>query len=246
MDDGRPAPAAVSQVVEAKPTVTKVIVIAGGVLSVVAAVVGILLWNTSGSGLSYIFPRVLGVALFAPLAVVLVSALSPGSASLAERLAGWENPTVEFTPWPPQLGRTMTAVYRRRAISTRARGRLGGQVNVEAELECEEWVQYTVGTDTRTETHEVFTSRSVAAATLVENGIEAVLTVVIPADAGGPSMKLDHNRIRWELKTRLGYPFGKRTTSKIDLPVYPTLDTTDLVGEGGLYTGGDPVPEPDR
>ncbi len=234
MDDGRPAPAMVSYVVEAKPTVTKVIVIAGGVFSVVAAVVGILLWNTGGSGLSYLLPRVLGVALFAPLGLLLVSMLTSGSTSLPERLAGWENATIEFTPWPPQLGRTMTAVYRRRSVSARARNKLTGQVDVETELECEEWVRYTVGTDTRTETHDLVEIHTTAPATATADGIEAVFAVRIPADAGGPSMELDHNRIRWELKMRLGHPFGKRTAAKIDLPVHPVLDVAALAGDGGI------------
>ncbi len=234
MDDGRPAPAPVSQVMEAKPTVARIVVIIGGVLAVAAAAVGILLWNQGGSGLSSLAPRGLGVLLFVPLLALLVTMLSSGSASVTERLTGWANPTVEFSPWPPQLGRTMTAVYRRQAISPRARSRLHGQVRVDAELVCEEWVQYTVGTDTRTDTDDVVKRRFTAAAAPAPDGVEAVFALAIPCDAGGPTVDLDHNKVRWRLDTKLGRPFGKRTAARIELKVEPVLDVDGLIGEGGF------------
>lgn len=242
MDDGRPAPAPVSQVLEAKPTVARTIVIVGGVLAVVAAAVGILLWNSGGSGLSYVAPRLLGAVLLVPLAALLVTVATSRSVTLTERLTGWANPTVEFTPWPPRLGRTMTARYRRRAISPRTRRRLSMPVQVEAELVCEEWVEYTVGTDTRTDTHDVVKLRSAVAATPSADGIEAALVVTIPSDAGGPTIELDHNRIRWRLDTRFGHPLGKRTATRVDLTVEPVLDVDSLIGEG--RRGGGPDPEP--
>ena len=245
MDDGRPAPAPVSQVVEAKPTVARVVVIVGGVLAVVAAAVGILLWNSGGSGLSYLLPRALGVALFVPLLALLATAATSGSTTLTERLTGWANPTVEFTPWPPQLGRTMTAVYRRQPISARARGRLRAQLQVETELVCEEWVEYTVGTDTRTDTHDAVRVRSSTSINPMADRVEAVLVVAIPFDAGAPTIDLDHNKVRWRLDTRLGQPFGKRTAARVDLKVEPVLDAATLIGEGRLAGGpfGGPNPE---
>ncbi len=240
MDDGRPAPAPASHVIEAKPTVARVVVIVGGVFAVVAAVVGVLLWNRGGSGLSYLAPRFLGVLLMLPLLALLATAATSRSATLTERLTGWANPTVEFSPWPPRLGRTMTAVYRRRAISPRARRRLQTSVGVEAELVCEEWVQYTVGTDTRTETHDVVKRRSAVAATPVSDGLHAVLDVTIPSDAGGPTLELDHNRIRWRLDTRLSHPSGKRTAARVELQVEPVLDVDSLIGEGGAAGGTHP------
>ena len=104
---------------------------------------------------------------------------------------------------------------------------------------CEEWVEYTVGTDTRTDTHDVVKLRSSSPSQLIADGVEAVLTVAIPADAGGPTVDLDHNKVRWRLDTRLGEPFGKRTASKIELAVEPVLDLAGFIGEGG-YTGGQP------
>ncbi|MDH3300495.1 MAG: hypothetical protein OES24_08305 [Acidimicrobiia bacterium] len=243
MDDGRPTPAPPSNVVEAKPTVARIVVIVGGVLAVAAAAVGILLWNTGGSGLSYVAPRLLGVMLFVPLAALLVTSATSRSVTLTERLTGWKNPTVEFTPWPPRLGRTMTALYRRQAISPRTRRRLQTPLRVETALICEEWVEYTVGTDTRTETHDVVKRHAAAVAvpSVDGTGLEAVLTLTIPSDAGGPTIELDHNRIRWRLDTRLGHPFGKRTAARIDLRVEPVLDLDSLIGEGGR--GGEPSPE---
>lgn len=245
MDDGRPAPAPASEVIEAKPTVARIVVIVGGVLAVVAAAVGILLWNSGGSGLSYLLPRVLGIVLFVPLLALLATAATSGSATLTERLTGWANPTVELTPWPPQLGRTMTAVYRRQPISARARRRLRSHLQVETELVCEEWVQYTVGTATRTDTHDVFHVRSSASTNPTADGVEAVLAVAIPFDAGAPTIDLDHNKVRWRLDTRLGEPFGKRTAARVDLPVEPVLDAAALIGEGGPPGGrfGSPNPE---
>ena len=247
MDDGRPAPAPASEVIEAKPTMARIAVIAGGVLAAVAAVVGVVLWATGGSGLGFVLPRLLGTLLLLPAAGFAMGLLTSGSATITERVVGWTNPTIEFTPWPPQLGRTMTVVYRRGAISAGARRRLRQPLQLEAELVCEEWVEYTVGTDTRTETADVVTRRLTAPTTPTADGVEATLTVTIPADAGGPTIELDHNRIRWRLDSRLGTPFGPRTTARIDLPVVPVLDIDSLIGEGnGGGLGGDPHPGMDR
>ena len=244
MDDGRPAPAPVSQVVEAKPTTAKVVAIVGGVVAVAAAAVGVLLWNSGGSGLSSVLPRALGVVLFLPLVALLFTMATSGSVTLTERLTGWANPTVEFTPWPPQIGRTMTAVYRRRAISARARNRMQTAVQIETELVCEEWVEYTVGTDTRTDTHKVVSLRSSAPAQPTGDGVEARLTVAIPASAGAPTIDLDHNKVRWHLDSRLGAPFGKRTATRIGLIVEPVLDLGGLIEEGPY--GGSGAPGVDR
>lgn len=244
MDDGRPAPARASQVVVAKPTVARIVVIVGGVLAVASAAVGALLWGSGGSGLSYLAPRILGVLLMLPLLALLITSMTSRSATLTERLTGWANPTVEFTPWPPRLGRTMTAVYRRRAISARTRRRLQAPLRVESELVCEEWVEYTVGTDTRTETHDVVKVRSAMAATSTADGVEAMLVVTIPYDSGGPTIDLDDNKIRWRLDTRLGHPFGKRTATRVDLRVEPVLDVDSLIGEGGLVGEGGQADDP--
>ncbi len=240
MDDGRPAPAPATEVIEARSNVTRVAVAIFTVLAAIAAAVGITIWSRAGWGWSALAPGLVGLALVAPLGLLLGSTVMSRSTSLGERLAGWSNPTLEFTPWPPQLGRVMTVVYRRRPISNRARGKLLGSVEVQATVRCEEWVQYTVGTDTRTERHDVATIRWSAPSNPVDGGIEAVFTIHIPTDVGGPSINLDHNRVRWDLTSRLGHPFGKRTQTSIELPVAAVLDRSELVTEG---YGDEPAPE---
>ena len=218
--------------VEGKPTVSRIMVIVGAVLAVVAAGVAVALWAISGSAASVVTARMLSVVLVTPLLMLVGSKVVNRSVGPSELLSGWANPQIELSPWPARLGTTVTVTYRRRPIARRATKQMASAPGLESALVCREWVQYTDGTDTRTETRDVSRTLAVEPSRATEAGIEAVCRLTIPVDAGAPSMDLRHNKIEWRLEQRLGHPFGRRTATRIDLEVGPVIDRNAVVGEG--------------
>jgi hypothetical protein len=122
-------------------------------------------------------------------------------------------------------------------VNTNALNTLAGAPAVLAELVCQEWVRYTVGTTTRTDTDDVVRLRASTPGRVVPDGVEAVFELTIPVDIGGPTLQLDNNRVGWWLETRLGDPFGRRTAAKVDLVVPGVVDRDAVMGEGGFQRG---------
>jgi len=230
VDDGRPTPAAATHTVEAVPTTSKILVLAGIALAIAATVAAIVILATTGVGTAVL------IVLIVP-GLSLIWLLRPGSARPAERVSGWRNPTLEISPWPVRLGSSVTAVYRRQPVNKRTVEKAAGSIQLDTELICEEWVQYTVGTDTRTETDDVFETSWSEAMSVGEDGVEAIIRFSIPVDRGGPSIHLDHSRLRWRVDQRLGRPFGPLTETRIDLDVVSAIDRDAVLGEGTYDRG---------
>jgi hypothetical protein len=180
------------------------------------------------------FPGILGVViLVVSVALVIIWALAR-QRTVVEWAAGWSHPTLEITPWPLDLGTLATVVYRRRPRRAGALATRSGALQVEAATICTEWVRYTVGTNTRTETNRVVDIRSCVPAQCVGEEIVATCQIAIPTDAGGPTLALSNNRVTWTLEHKLGDPYGARTRTRAGVVVRPVLDRDIATGERRL------------
>ncbi len=116
--------------------------------------------------------------------------------SSARELQKWGPTEVHFSQWPLQLGSTTPA----RVVRVAKRAVPNSSFDAEVELECEEWVRYTVGTDTRTDERTVYEHESNVAGELVNNRFEAVINIHIPANVGAPTIDLPNNKVKWTLE----------------------------------------------
>ncbi len=104
--------------------------------------------------------------------------------------------------YPLHLGETMPIYYRRRL----RRGRLSQSIQIEAALVCDEWVQYSEGTDTITKTHPLSqTELPSASIDSGENQIEYQSNIYIDPQQP-PSFFGKHNQIRWSLNLKFKMP----------------------------------------
>jgi len=233
---GRPASAPGTTTIVAQPAFARGNVAAAIIFGAIAAVIGLILTGVAAQGTGLL--RFVGLGLLAIGFFVAVVPLVLRVEGVATRLTGWSHPTLEITPWPLPLGSPAVAIYRRTPVKANTVNVLAGAPDLEAELVCEEWVQYTVGTSTHTETDEVVRLRASTPGQIIGDGIEAVFQLTVPVDMGGPTLSLRNNRVTWTLETRLGEPFGARTVTKIDLAVPSIIDRDAVVGEGGPGVGG--------
>ncbi len=179
--------------------------------------------------------RAIGLLLILVGVLVATAPLLVRSEALIARVTGWRPPTVEISPWPLPLGSPASVVYRRRPAKPRTLNSLAGSPDLLAELVCQEWVRYTVGSSTRTKTEDVVRLQASSPTTVIttpETELMASFALTIPVDVGGPSFSLDNNRVSWWLETSLGDPFGRRTWTKVDLIVLPVIDREAVIGEG--------------
>ena len=179
--------------------------------------------------------RPIGLLLILLGVLVATAPLLIRSEALIARVTGWHPPTVEITPWPLPLGSPASVVYRRRPAKPGTLNSLAGGPDLLAELVCQEWVRYTVGSSTRTETDEVVRLQASSPTTVLttpQTELTASFGLTIPVDVGAPSFSLNNNRVSWWLETSLGDPFGRRTSTKVDLTVLPVIDREAVIGEG--------------
>lgn len=104
--------------------------------------------------------------------------------------------------YPLRLGETCPIYYRRRPRN----GTLNKSARIEAQLTCDEWVQYSQGTDTVTKTHELWKqplpeSSIVSGETQADYSEEIKILPQYP-----PSFYAKHSQIRWLLTIKLRVP----------------------------------------
>lgn len=221
----------------ASPTFTGAGTAISVVVGIAAAILGLIVWNVAGTGALAVVVRFIAIGLFALTLVSVASLVAVRSPPMVERLTGWKYPTLEFSPWPIELGSRVGVTYRRQPAKARTLTEAVGSIEVEAEITCEEWVQYTVGTDTRTESHDVVEIELTEPARLTDQGIEATFWFTIPTEHGAPTLDLRNNKIRWRIENEIEKPFGRRTKTSVGFTVAPTLDRDAVVGEGRLGEG---------
>jgi hypothetical protein len=104
--------------------------------------------------------------------------------------------------YPLRLGESCSIRYQRR----RRQGSFTRSATVEAKLICDEWVQYTQGTDTVTKTHALW-EQVLSTQTVVSGEQQAYYTEKIHIrPEGPPSFLAEHNKIRWQLIIKLRAP----------------------------------------
>lgn len=134
----------------------------------------------------------------------------------------WGPLDVHFEQWPLELGSTTQARVIRRAKSAVP----NASFDIESEVECSEWVRYTVGTDTRTDERTVYKDSTKSPGQLSANTFEALIHVHIPADAGAPTIELNDNRVKWELAIDVSELSTLSNKTKFNLVVGPVLART--------------------
>jgi hypothetical protein len=101
--------------------------------------------------------------------------------------------------YPLRLGETFTIRYRRRL----RKGTFARSAQLEAQLLCDEWVQYKQGTDTVTKTHPIW-EKAFPPQTVVSGERQAdYLGKISIRPQGPPSIFAEHNKIRWQLVIKL-------------------------------------------
>lgn len=157
------------------------------------------------------------------LAVLMASALETRR---------WNPLELHFPIWPLPLGSTSSVEI----VRTAKRPPPDAQVQVEAQVSCEERATYTVGTDTRTDTETVYDETSTTSGQLQGGVFRTVLELHIPADHGAPSFDLGNNEVRWELELHVDQLSRIMTKMTFELEVAAVLDT-------GLRNIQDATPE---
>jgi hypothetical protein len=104
--------------------------------------------------------------------------------------------------YPLRLGEDCAVHYRRRL----RKGNFARPARIEAKLMCDEWVQYTQGTDTVTKTHPIW-QESLPTQTVApgEHQASYIGHINIPLQ-GPPCISAEHNKIRWQLIIKLKAP----------------------------------------
>jgi hypothetical protein len=104
--------------------------------------------------------------------------------------------------YPLRLGESCTIQYRRRL----RKGSFSRAAQLEAKFVCDEWVQYTQGTDTVTKNHLLW--ETILPSKTVDSG-ERQADYIGGIDIrpeGPPSFFAEHNKIRWQLIIKLRAP----------------------------------------
>ena len=91
-------------------------------------------------------------------------------------------------------------------------------------LRCAEWVRYTVGTDTRTDTATVFERTFRVEGTIQDNTFKGAFNLEIPVDRGGPTLELSDNKVNWTLEIELAPISTVSGDHDLDLTVSTALD----------------------
>jgi len=166
-------------------------------------------------GFFSLFPAVF-ISLF-----VLVGVLMAG----AGLLELWSNlklhPAELILPkYPLRLGETCSIHYRRRL----RRGTFSKPGRVEAQLVCDEWVEYTQGTDKVTKTHSLHEAE-LPTRTVVTGEQQADYESRIAISSKElPSFLAKHNQIRWRVIVKLTVPgIPQKCQSEFSLQVLPEV-----------------------
>lgn len=155
-----------------------------------------------------------GTVVTGLIALVLLGAAA-GDARIVRRL----EPGVLDLPAPYlQLSSVTPARFRRRVKRGSAQ-----PTAMTARLVLREWVRYTVGTDTRTATHDVSDTPVPILPVPDPHGVAGELTVHLPAYP--PTFEASNNKVRWLLIVHVTFADGFEEDSVIPIPVAPAVLT---------------------
>lgn len=160
-----------------------------------------------------------GSLFFSWLLFVLTAAVLGALVWAAMEMRKWGPLEAHFSTWPLELGST-TPVH---LIRHSKRAVPASTLNFDVAVECEEWVRYTVGTDTRTDTNTVYRGESNAVGQLASNTFTADIEVHIPVHSGAPTFELDDNKVTWEVEIDISQLSSVSSKVSLDLIVAPVL-----------------------
>lgn len=157
------------------------------------------------------------------LALAVLGLLSKDALQAALR---WHPPQIEVASTAYPLGAAPTIIYRRKP----KRPTDVSDCAVVCRLYCQERVVYTRGTDTTTETNDVFEAVTHGTGEGTADGLVAPIDIQISAHAGGPSLELSHNQVRWFVEIRVRGARLPKDSHTFALQVAPQLDANHRVG----------------
>lgn len=116
----------------------------------------------------------------------------------------WQPAQLTVQRYPLMLGDEIPVRFEQRANGSRVPADQVGSTTFT--LTCTEWVRYTVGTDTKTETHTVVEFQWTAPGDLTAGTFVCDTVLRIPLDSGAPSFTCNHNRAGWKLSIETPEP----------------------------------------
>ena len=169
-----------------------------------------------------------GVALVGLVAIIVVTAFFWKPILAAWR---WNPATLEVATSPFLLGSSPHLIYRRiprRTIEV-------VECSVHCTIVCEERATYRQGSSTRTDKAQVFeqTFTGSGSTTGAGQGLEAQITVNIPAHVGAPTFDLGDNEVHWYLDAVIVGPGLPDDKQRFPIVVGPMLDAEqrNVVGD---------------
>lgn len=152
----------------------------------------------------------------------------------------WHPAEVHFAQVPLTLGSSSEITMVRRA-----KKQLNDNPHVEAigAFICEEEVKYTTGSGKNRSTRTVEKQVAMVPVRLVgsiqANTFTGTGQLHVPVTSGAPTLRLDHHKIRWQLRIELGELSKLSRDVKIDCLVVPELDRQHIT-----FTDAPPPPGP--
>lgn len=132
----------------------------------------------------------------------------------------WHPPQLEISASPYDLGASPSVTYRRKP----KRPTDVSDCTIECRLYCQERVTYTSGSDTTTDSKTVFEDTRLATGEGTADGVIAVVDLHLPVHAGGPSIELPSNQVRWFVEVRVRGPRLPADSHSFAISVAPRLD----------------------
>ena len=133
---------------------------------------------------------------------------------------GWHRPQLQVASQPYALGSVAVVTYHRRP----RRVTDVADFAVECEVICQEAATYTNGSDTTTDTRDVYRQQCNGHGEGTATGLLAEVEVPISAYLGAPTMNLPDNRIRWFVEIQVRGQRLPKDTHKFEIHVVPVLD----------------------
>lgn len=165
----------------------------------------------------------------APAIVITLLAGAGLAAFASETIQGWlkwHQPVVEIASKPYNLGEEAIVVYRRKP----RRVTDISPSDITCEIVCEEEVHYRQGTDNEQMTRTVYSNKVSATGEGSYEGFVGEIRFTIPTHAGGPTLDMPNNKIKWHLEIRAHGPQVPGDAHRFDFTVSTVLDPSARIG----------------
>lgn len=161
-----------------------------------------------------------GVQVAIALGVVAVATVAVLSRDSLQAAVNWNPPVIQVASQGYALGSTPTITYRRKP----KRVRDISNCQVECRLVCQERVTYRQGSETKTETRDMYESIITNAGEGAASGLVATLDLDISAHLGAPTFDLSSNEVRWFVEVAVSGPGLPKDSHTFVIDVAASLD----------------------